>query len=160
VVALFGTGLLQREDLGKLDWSTLILIAGGIALGRLVEQSGVVATALRGVDWSTWPQVAQVGLLVSLAAVLAAFMSNTGTAALLIPIAVQLFPSASMPVLVAVGCSFGIPFVISTPPNAMVAGEGGVESSDLLRLGLPLMLLGCLVVALTGPLVLRIFGLP
>jgi len=160
VVALFGTGLLQREDLGKLDWSTLILIAGGITLGRLVEQSGVVATALHGVDWSAWPQVAQVGLLVSLAALLSAVMSNTGTAALLIPIAVQLFPSASMPVLVAVGCSFGIPFVISTPPNAMVAGEGGVESSDLLRLGLPLMVLGCLVVALTGPLVLRIFGLP
>ncbi len=160
VVALFGTGLLRREDLGKLDWSTLILIAGGICLGRLVEHSGVVATALQSVDWSAWPQVAQVGLLVSLAAMLAALMSNTGTAALLIPIAVQLFPSASMPILVAVGCSFGIPFVISTPPNAMVAGEGGVESSDLLRLGIPLMVLGCLVVTLTGSWVLRFFGLP
>ena len=160
VVALFGSGLLRREDLGKLDWSTLILIAGGIALGRLVERSGVVATALSGVDWSAWPQLAQAGVLVSLAAVLAALMSNTGTAALLIPIAVQLFPSASMPILVAVGCSFGIPFVISTPPNAMVAGEGGVNSSDLLRIGLPLMVLGCLVVTLTGPWVLRLFGLP
>jgi sodium-dependent dicarboxylate transporter 2/3/5 len=160
VVALFGTGLLRREDLGKLDWSTLILIAGGISLGRLVEHSGVVATALKGVDWSTWPQLAQAGVLVSLAALLAALMSNTGTAALLIPIAVQLFPSASMPILVAVGCSFGIPFVISTPPNAMVAGEGGVDSSDLLRVGLPLMVLGCLVVTLTGPWILRLFGLP
>jgi sodium-dependent dicarboxylate transporter 2/3/5 len=160
VVALFGSGLLRREDLGKLDWSTLLLIAGGISLGRLVERSGVVATALGGVDWSAWPQLAQVGLLVSLAALLASLMSNTGTAALLIPISVQLFPSASMPILVAVGCSFGIPFIISTPPNAMVAREGGVDSSDLLRLGLPLMVLGCLVVALTGAWVLRLFGLP
>jgi sodium-dependent dicarboxylate transporter 2/3/5 len=159
VVALFGTGLLRREDLGKVDWSTLILIAGGISLGRLVERSGVVATALSGVDWSAWPQLAQAGVLVSLAAVLSALMSNTGTAALLIPIAVQLFPSASMPILVAVGCSFGIPFVISTPPNAMVAGEGGVDSSDLLRIGLPLMVLGCVVVILTGPWILRLFGL-
>ncbi|WP_224242611.1 SLC13 family permease [Hyalangium gracile] len=157
--ALFGSGLLRREDLGRLDWSTLFLIAGGISLGRLVEHSGVVATALRGVDWSAWPQVAQVGLLVSLAALLSALMSNTGTSALLIPIAVQLFPSASMPILVAMGCSFGVPFIISTPPNAMVAGEGGVESSDLLRMGLPLMALGCLVVTLTGPWVLRFFGL-
>lgn len=159
VVALFGTGLLRREDLGKLDWSTIILIAGGITLGRLVEHSGVVATALRGVDWSTWPQLAQAGVLVTLSALLAALMSNTGTAALLIPIAVQLFPSASMPILVAVGCSFGIPFVISTPPNAMVAGEGGVDSTDLLRVGIPLMVIGCLVVTLTGPWVLRLFGL-
>ncbi|MBN1206623.1 MAG: DASS family sodium-coupled anion symporter [Myxococcaceae bacterium] len=158
--ALFGTGLLRREDLGRLDWSTLILIAGGISLGRLVERSGVVATALGGVDWSAWPQVAQVGLLVSLAAVLSALMSNTATSALLIPIAVQLFPSASMPILVAMGCSFGVPFVISTPPNAMVVGQGSVDSSDLLRLGLPLMALGCLVIVLTGPWVLRFFGLP
>jgi sodium-dependent dicarboxylate transporter 2/3/5 len=158
--ALFGTGLLRREDLGRLDWSTLMLIAGGICLGRLVEHSGVVATALGGVDWSTWPRMSQVGVLVSLAALLAALMSNTGTAALLVPIAVQLFPSASMPILVAMGCSFGIPFVISTPPNAMVAGEGGVDSSDLLRVGLPLMVLGCLGITLTGPWVLRFFGLP
>jgi sodium-dependent dicarboxylate transporter 2/3/5 len=158
--AFFGTGLLRREDLGRLDWSTLLLIAGGISLGRLVEQSGVVATSLHGVDWSTWPQVAQVAVLVSLGALLSALMSNTGTAALLIPISVQLFPSASMPILVAMGCSFGIPFIISTPPNAMVAGEGGVESSDLLRLGLPLMALGCGVIALTGAWVLRSFGLP
>lgn len=158
--ALFGTGLLQRKDLGRLDWSTLILIAGGISLGRLVERSGVVATALGGMDWSAWPQVAQVGLLVALAAVLSAVMSNTGTSALLIPIAVQLFPSAATPILVAMGCSFGIPFVISTPPNAMVAGEGGVASSDLLRLGLPLMGVGCVLITLTGPWVLRLFGLP
>jgi sodium-dependent dicarboxylate transporter 2/3/5 len=158
--ALFGTGLLKREDLGRLDWSTLILIAGGISLGRLVERSGVVASALGGVDWSAWPQVAQAGLLVALAASLAALMSNTGTSALLIPISLQLFPSASVPILVAVACSFGIPFVISTPPNAMVAGEGGVDSSDMLRVGLPLMVLGCLLVTLTGPWVLRLFGLP
>ncbi|HEX8705955.1 MAG TPA: SLC13 family permease [Myxococcaceae bacterium] len=156
---LFGTGLLKREDLNLLDWSTLILIAGGICLGRLVERSGVVATALGGVDWSAWPQVAQVGLLVALAAGLSALMSNTGTSALLIPISLQLFPSASVPVLVAVACSFGIPFVISTPPNAMVAGEGGVDSSDMLRVGLPLMVLGCLLITLTGPWVLRLFGL-
>jgi sodium-dependent dicarboxylate transporter 2/3/5 len=158
--AIFGTGLLKRDDLNLLDWSTLILIAGGICLGRLVERSGVVATALGGVDWSAWPQVAQVGLLVGLAAVLSALMSNTGTSALLIPISIQLFPSASIPILVAVGCSFGIPFVISTPPNAMVAGEGGVDSSDMIRVGMPLMVLGCLVITLTGPWVLRLFGLP
>jgi solute carrier family 13 (sodium-dependent dicarboxylate transporter), member 2/3/5 len=158
--ALFGTGLLRREDLGRLDWSTLILIAGGISLGRLVERSGVVATALGGVDWSAWPLVAQVGVLVALAAVLSALMSNTATSALLIPISLQLFPSASLPILVALGCSFGIPFVISTPPNAMVAGEGGVDSSDLLYVGLPLMGVGCLLITFTGPWVLRLFGLP
>jgi sodium-dependent dicarboxylate transporter 2/3/5 len=72
---------------------------------------------------------------------------------------VQLHPAASTPILVALGCSFGIPFVISTPPNAMAAGEG-LDSTELLRLGLPLMLAGCLLVSLTGATVLRLFGLP
>ncbi len=158
---LFGSGLLKREDLGKVDWSTLLLIAGGIALGRLMEHSELVARALAGSDSSLggWPVAAQLGVLVAVAAVLSAVMSNTGTAALLLPLAVQLHPAASTPILVALGCSFGIPFVISTPPNAMAAGEG-LESSELMRLGLPLMLAGCLLVSLTGPAVLRLFGLP
>lgn len=156
---LFGSGLLAREDLGRLDWSTLLLIAGGIALGRLMEHSGLVARALAGTELGHWPAAAQLGLLVVAAAVLSALMSNTGTAALLIPLAVQLHPAASTPILVALGCSFGIPFVISTPPNAMAAGQG-LESSALLRLGIPLMVAGCLLVSLTGPMVLRLFGLP
>ncbi|NMO19096.1 sodium:sulfate symporter [Pyxidicoccus fallax] len=156
---LFGTGLLKREDLGKLDWSTLLLIAGGISLGRLMEHSGLVARALAGADFSGWPVTAQLGLLVVVAAVLSAVMSNTGTAALLIPLSLQLHPAASTPILVALGCSFGIPFVISTPPNAMAAGEG-LDSSEMLKLGIPLMLAGCLLVSLTGPAILRLFGLP
>ena len=156
---LFGSGLLKREDLGRLDWSTLLLIAGGISLGRLMEHSGLVARALAGADFSGWPVTVQLGMLVVVAAVLSALMSNTGTAALLIPLAMQLHPSASTPILVALGCSFGIPFVISTPPNAMAAGEG-LDSSELLRLGIPLMLAGCLLVGLTGTTVLRLFGLP
>ena len=156
---LFGSGLLKREDLGKLDWSTLLLIAGGISLGRLMEHSGLVARALAGSDLDGWPVTVQLGALVVVAAVLSAVMSNTGTAALLLPLAMHLHPTASTPILVALGCSFGIPFVISTPPNAMAAGEG-LDSTELLRLGLPLMLAGCLLVSLTGSAVLRLFGLP
>ncbi|MCP3137712.1 SLC13 family permease [Pyxidicoccus xibeiensis] len=158
-VLLFGGGLLEREDLGKLDWSTLLLIAGGISLGRLMEHSGLVAGALAGADLGGWPVAAQLAGLVVVAAVLSALMSNTGTAALLIPLALQLQPAASTSILVAMGCSFGIPFVISTPPNAMAAGEG-LDSSELLRVGIPLMLAGCLLVSLTGATVLHLFGLP
>lgn len=156
---LFGTGLLRREDLGRLDWSTLLLIAGGLALGKLLEHSGVVAHALDGARLEALPREARLGALVVVAAVLSALMSNTGTAAMLLPLALSVEPSASTPILVAMGCSFGIPFAISTPPNAMAAGEG-LDTSELLRLGLPLMLVGCLLVSVTGPWVLRLFGLP
>jgi len=79
---------------------------------------------------------------------------------MLIPLGMTLQPAPSTAVLVAIGCSFGVPFVISTPPNAMVIGEGGVRSSDLLWPGLPLMIGGALLVSATGPLVLRLVGIP
>ena len=46
---------------------------------------------------------------------------------ILIPIAISISPSPATAVLVALGASMGVPFVISTPPNAMVYGEGGLR---------------------------------
>lgn len=157
---LFATGLLHSEDLGAIDWSTLGLIAGGICLGRLIEVSGLF-TALAGqLDWAAYPPLLALGVLLFIAALLAALMSNTGTAALLIPLAMSLVPASSTAVLVAVATSFGVPFTISTPPNAMAYGEGGIAARDLFAVGLPIMLVGCVLVTLTGGLVLGLMGIP
>jgi sodium-dependent dicarboxylate transporter 2/3/5 len=125
----------------------------GISLGNLLQQSGVVKAAAAVVPWEQVPHLALLLMLCFASAFLSALMSNTATATMLIPLAASLDPSASTAILVAITASFGIPFVISTPPNAMVYGEGGVRSSDLLSPGLVLMVLGCLLVALTGPYV-------
>jgi sodium-dependent dicarboxylate transporter 2/3/5 len=77
-------------------------------------------------------------------------MSNTATATLLIPIADVVTGDTSAAVLVAMACSLGVPFVISTPQNAMVVGDG-VTSRDLLVVGLPVMLVMGVLVAVTGP---------
>jgi sodium-dependent dicarboxylate transporter 2/3/5 len=157
---LFGTGLLAKEDLGRLDWSTLGLIAGGILLGRLIEHTGIFAQLAQHLDWAEYPRVVLLGALVFAAALLSALMSNTGTAAMLIPLAMSLAPAPSTVILVAIATSFGVPFAISTPPNAMAYSEGGLTAADLLVVGLPIMLAGCAVVTLTGVQVLGLFGLP
>jgi sodium-dependent dicarboxylate transporter 2/3/5 len=159
-VALFGTGLLDRGDLARIDWSTLILIAGGIGLGRLLEQSGLVRAAADAVPWADLSRPVQLLLLTFAAALLSALMSNTATATMLIPLAASLDPAPSTAVLIAIAASLGMPFVISTPPNAMVYGEGGLRQGDLLVPGLILMILGCLLVSATGPFVLGLMGIP
>jgi sodium-dependent dicarboxylate transporter 2/3/5 len=53
-----------------------------------------------------------------------------------------------------------MPFVISTPPNAMVYGEGGVKFNDLFLPGIVLMVFGCLLISLTGRIVLNFIGIP
>ena len=79
---------------------------------------------------------------------------------MLIPVALGIAPSPAIAVLVALGASMGVPFVISTPPNAMAYGQGGLHSRDFLWPGLILMLTGCLLLAAVGPTVLRWAGIP
>jgi sodium-dependent dicarboxylate transporter 2/3/5 len=159
-LALFGSGLLGRRDLGALDWSTLGLIGGGISVGKLIERSGLFAQVTEIVDWTTLPPLLWLGGLVVISALLSALMSNTATTALLVPLAMTLDASPATAVIIAISASFGMPFTISTPPNAMAYGAGGLTARDLLWVGLPLMLFGCALVALTGPPVLHLLGLP
>lgn len=158
--ALFLSGMLGKDDLLRVDWSTLLLIAGGIALGKLLEESELINTAAANVAWSELNPTLALFLLCLASAILSALMSNTATVVLLIPLAATLLPAPSTAILVAISASFGIPFFISTPPNAMVFGEGGVRFNDLFLLGLLLMIVGCLLVSLTGRYVLNSVGIP
>jgi sodium-dependent dicarboxylate transporter 2/3/5 len=157
---LFGGGWLGRDDLGRIDWPTLFLIAGGLVMGQLVERSGLVTAATAGVRWEGIPASVRVTAFVAVAAVMGAVMSNTASAAMLIPLALNLGPPHSVAILIAIGTAFGVTFVISTPPNAMAYGHGGLSGRDFLRIGVPILVAGCLLVGLTGPAVLRWLGFP
>ena len=157
---LFGTGLLGKEDLPGIDWASLLLIAGGITLGRLLEASQLLVLVTGGLaDTSQHPTLQLFGITL-LSALLSALMSNTATAVILMPIALSLDPSPAMAVLVAISSSFGVAFTISTPPNVMAYGEGGMTPRDLLIPGMILLLVGCVLVSLTGPWVLGLLGVP
>lgn len=157
---LFGSRLLQSKDLSRIDWSTLLLIAGGIGLGNLLEQSGVVKAAAASMPWQDVPHVGRLFTFCLASALLSALMSNTASVTMLIPLAAGIDPNPSTAILIAIAASLGVPFAISTPPNAMVYGEGGVTFSDLAIPGIVLMILGCIIVSLTGPFVLKLVGIP
>ena len=158
IAALFLFGVLRLRDVTRLDWATLILIAGGIGLGRLLEAAGVVSVVAEHLSPPDLPAVLRLFTLALVAATLSSLMSNTGTAAVLVPLAAAVDPAASTAVIVAIACSLGMPFGISTPPNAM-AVSAGLGARDLLLPGLILMLGGCALVALTGTYVLAAFGI-
>lgn len=158
LLVLFGSNLLARPDLGALDWSTLGLIAGGLALGRLLESTGILSTFSETLALAEYPRWLWLGGLVVASAGLSAVMSNTATAAMLVPLGLSLDSAPSTAIIVAVATSFGMPFAISTPPNALVFGTGDVRSRDLLETGLLLMIAGCVVVTLTGGGFLGLLG--
>ena len=158
--AIFLCGILKKKDLVKIDWSTLLLIAGGITLGRLLEQSAIVKEVAANVPFSSMDPTIGLFILCLTSATLSALMSNTATAVLLIPLATALIPLPSTAILIAVSASFGVPFLISTPPNAMVFGQGGIKFGDLFWPGIVLMIFGCALVSLTGKAILHLAGVP
>ena len=157
---LFLSRILSKKDLLRIDWSTLILIAGGITLGRLLEQSALIKAFSDHVPFAHFDPTLTLFLLCFTSALLSALMSNTATVVLLVPLALALIPTPSTAILVAISASFGIPFIISTPPNAMAFGYGGLKFVDLFLPGFLLMILGCAIVSLTGKAVLNLAGIP
>ena len=160
VAVLLFSRLIRWDDVRRMDWSTLLLIAGGIALGALLDESGLIRTGASYIPFASAPPFIRLLALCLVSAMLSAVMSNTATAAFLVPLALTLDPAPSTAIIVAVSTSLGVPFVISTPPNAMAVGTGLLGSRELLVPGIVIMLGGCVLVALTGPTVLRAFGIP
>lgn len=157
---LFGGRLLEPADLGRIEWDTLMLIAGGLALGELLEQSGLARMLAGFLDPSATQGLWMLGGFILVCAAVSAVASNTAASAMLIQIGLGMNPSASFAVLVALGASMGVPFIVSTPPNAIAYNQGGLRPRDLLIPGLLLMLLGCGLLTLTGRAALRLAGVP
>jgi sodium-dependent dicarboxylate transporter 2/3/5 len=152
---LFALRLLDARDLNRIEWDTLMLIAGGLALGELFDESGLARSLASRVDWAALHPTVFLFAFILACATLSAIASNTAAAAMLIQIGLSIVPDPSFAVLVALGASMGVPFVISTPPNAMVYNRGGLRPIDLALPGFVLMLSGCAGLALAGPQVLR-----
>ena len=169
---LFSTGAAAIKAVSFSGWQVACLRSGvaALALFLLLPETrrrpngkmlgiGLIYAFTGAIPWSHIPAVAQLGILSFTSATLSALMSNTATATMLIPLANTLHVAPSTAVLIALAASVGIPFIISTPPNAMVFGEGGLKSRDLLVVGMLIMLLGCLLITLTGPWVLNLLGI-
>lgn len=155
--------VLDWQTAVKIPWGVLLLIGGGLALA-----SGFTIT---GLDAWIADQLAFLGgmhfFVIILAIVLVTIftseiISNTATAALLIPVAASLAASLDVsPILlmvpVAIATSYGFIMPVGTPPNAIVFGSGYVTARKMARAGLPLDLIGIgigsVLITLLAPLV-------
>lgn len=147
--ALTVFGVLDRNDVDSIDWNILILMWGGLSLGVAMQASGLMAyigsaslTAIPGGSWGIALTVTLVGVTMS------TFVSNTATAALLVPAALALSVPGKQQfaVLAAVACSFAMAMPVSTPPNAIAYATGKISSRSMAKVGVVLGF--CAVVAL------------
>jgi len=155
-------GLLNRDDFKNIDWDILILMWGGLALGKGMEISGLT-------DWIVKLPVFDqhgfflVAVFCLMAVAFSTFMSNTATANLLVPLAMAVPGENSilLATTVALSCSFAMALPISTPPNAIAFASNMLQSRDMLKSGILISLISTALVLIGFKFViLRAFGLP
>ncbi len=156
VAVFLSTGIITKEDLKRLSWDVLWLVAGGIALGLALEQSGLASLLVAAIPFDQFSGFVVLVAGGLLAVVMANFMSNTATANLLLPIVAAL--GASMGNLASLGgagglilgvtlaSSLGMALPISTPPNALAHATGEITTAQLSRTGLIVGAFGFLLV--------------
>ncbi|TGK14526.1 DASS family sodium-coupled anion symporter [Leptospira stimsonii] len=149
-------GILNEKDINSLEWSVLLLIAGGIAIGVGLQQSGMGLWFSDILKPITKPEYAinVLFLLCTLALLLSTFMSNTAATNLLVPFAFPLsmliLPGSQEYLLevclgIALSASLAMALPVSTPPNAIAYAVGGFEIRDMIKAGLPIGLFGLLL---------------
>jgi sodium-dependent dicarboxylate transporter 2/3/5 len=151
--------LLAWDDTRNLDWGTLLLLGGGLALGRLTFTTGLAEAIGRGVLDIAGPLAQQpFGLLVAATAlvlVLTEVTSNTAVTSMMLPVLIGIAQAGGMdPVPVALlttlAASFAFMLPVSTPPNAMAYGTRLVRIDQMLGFGVRLDLIGFAVLVIAG----------
>ena len=141
------TGVINAKDLQQIDWSVIWMVAGGFALGLGMNGSGLADVAIESIPFGSWSPI--VILIVSglICYFLSNFISNTATAALLMPILAVVCRAmgnkldviggtSTVLIGVAIAASTAMCLPISTPPNAIAYSTGLVEQKDMLKTGL------------------------
>jgi sodium-dependent dicarboxylate transporter 2/3/5 len=140
-------GIFTKKDLKEVDWDVLWLVAGGFALGVGLEKTGLAKHLVEAIPFNTWSPLLVILGSGILCLVMSTFMSNSATAALLIPILIavgsgmtnELAPYGGVTALIvglALSASFAMALPISTPPNALAYAKGFIEQKDMAVVGI------------------------
>jgi len=167
VAALIGTTLLfilpvdwkKREftlrwkQAADIDWGTILLFGGGLALGELMFKTGLaksIGTLL--IELTNVKTLLMTTLLFTIMAVIISeTTSNTASANMVIPIAIAVAKNLHInPVIPAlgacIGASLGFMLPVATPPNAIVYGSGCVPITKMIKYGFIVDVIGIVVV--------------
>jgi len=147
---LTACGIFTKNDIKEINWSVLWLVAGGFALGTCLQGTGLAKVIINAIPFNTMSIVLVMVVAGVVCYLLSNFISNSATAALLIPILIVVAEgmelgstgTRAMISFIAVCASSAMLFPISTPPNAIASSTGLVETKDMTRVGLVIGLVG------------------
>jgi sodium-dependent dicarboxylate transporter 2/3/5 len=142
MILLYGLGLLDDSDLGKINWGTLLLFGGGLSLGTAMTKARIdilmaeaLTRHLSGIHLFLLLMILiYFGILITMIA------SNTASAAILIPLMIPVAKGVgidvrTMATVIAIGVSLDFMMPVGTPPNAIVYSTGLVRVKQMIKNG-------------------------
>jgi sodium-dependent dicarboxylate transporter 2/3/5 len=149
-----GKRLMDWKTAVTIPWGVILLIGGGLALANAYSATGLdewIAEKLVFLQGMHYLIV--IFVIVAVAIFVSEIISNTASAALLIPISASLATAIGIdPLLLmiplTIATSFGFVMPVGTPPNAIVFASGYVTVPKMARAGLPLDIIGIVLVTM------------
>ena len=152
------TGIFDEDDIKKINWSILWLVAGGLALGTALDGTGLAELLIKTIDFSSMNIVCIFIVAGAICCFMSNFISNSATAALLIPIMIafsqglivsdladdfnNMGGTKALNIFVSVCASLAMVLPVSTPPNSIAASTGMVKTRDMAKTALIIGVLG------------------
>ena len=151
-----------KEGMEGIDWGTLLLFGGGLAMGSLMYTTGLSDWIGNGIKTAMGGKPSEllfVMVFCATALLLAEFTSHTAAINLIGTISIGTALSLGFsPIPVAVGIalasSLGFMMPVSTPPNAIVYASGYVPITKMIKSGIIIDFIG--VFCITIPIILII----
>ena len=147
-IAVFAfTGVITSKDLRDIDWGVIWMVAGGFALGLALNGTGLAEVAIKSIPFGEWSPIVILIIAGLVCYFLSNFISNTATAALMIPILTVVCEgmgnkldiiggTSTVLIGIAIAASAAMSLPISTPPNAIAYSTGLIEQKDMAKTGL------------------------
>lgn len=161
-VLMVATGCVRSVEAAykMINWQTIVLFAAMLPMSTALEKTGtsaMMADFIINVFGATGPYLALAAVYFA-TSLMTIFISNTVTAVLMAPIALQCAiglgvnpMSFLFAVTVAASMCFASPF--STPPNALVMPAGQYTFMDYLKIGLPLQIILGVIMVFVLPMI-------
>lgn len=150
IVGLTMLGVIDSDDVRKLPWDTLMLVAGGLALGLAIEEQQIASHFVNQLSHIHISFVTLLILFAFITVILSNFMSNTAATTILIPVGLSLLKvfsgdisPAILPLVIGLSASCALFLPVSTPPNAIAFSTGLIRQAEFR--------LGGIVIGLLGP---------
>ncbi|WP_276814667.1 SLC13 family permease [Desulfurococcus amylolyticus] len=167
VIMLFfmpGIGVLEAKQISELDWGVVFLVAGGLALGEGLRETGIlklIADSLKSPLQAYPPSLVSVIIAAISVLGITVICSITATSATMVPLAISVAktlgmdPRTSAVVAVAAGLASCYAFLLpaNTPPNAITYSYGYFKSYEMAKAGVIVILAGIALIIVIMPLV-------